>query len=112
MSLCRTARSSCGGAHLLTLGQSPYRRVGFEEICRVEGCSLSVEAQQRRHLPHTRNCSFSRLNDGRHNELQTEFKKHPERIRLQNPSGVGLLDVAATQDSRRLRSGCSIREPQ
>ena len=38
---------------------------------------------------------FLAAHDGRHNELQTEFKKHPERIRLQNQSGVGLLDVAA-----------------
>ena len=77
------------------MGQSPYRRAGFEEICRIEGCNLSVEAQQEAPLSPREKLLFLAAHDGRHNELQAEFKKHPERIRLKNPSGVGLLDMAA-----------------
>jgi GNAT superfamily N-acetyltransferase len=77
------------------LGQSPYRRVGFKEICRVEECNLSVEAQQETPLAPHEKVLFLAAHDGRHNELQLALKKYPKMIRLQNQSAVGLLDVAA-----------------
>ena len=50
---CRLAKTMGYEAAVLTAspnGESPYRRVGFREVCRVEACELSVEAQRHRPL--------------------------------------------------------------
>ena len=95
---CRFAADLGLEAAVLTAspqGQSPYRRVGFKEICRVEESDLSVEAQQNEPLTAEQKEIFLTIGDGRFAEVRSVLSKNSEMIRLQNQSGVGLLDEAA-----------------
>lgn len=95
---CRFAADAGFEAAVLTSspkGQSPYTRVGFRQLCRVEACDLSPEAQQQDPLSNQDRELFVHVCAGRLARARLLLDTHPQKIHLQNQSGVGLLDAAA-----------------
>ena len=102
---CRFAAGAGFKAAVLTSspkGQSPYEHVGFRQICRVEACDLSPEAQQRKPLSTKEREVFVHVSDGRLARVRPLLDTHPQMIHLQNQSGVGLLDAAAYMHRSRM----------
>lgn len=94
---CRFAAGLGFAAAVLTSspnGQSPYRRVGFKQICRIEASDASPEARQKTPLTAEQKEMFLVVCAG-HLATVRSLLKNADTIQLQNQSGVGLLDAAA-----------------
>ena len=76
----------------------------------MEACDLSPEAQQQDPLSNQDRELFVHVCAGRLARARLQLDTHPQKIHLQNQSGVGLLDAAAHQASYAYaRSGCRFR---
>ena len=77
------------------LGESVYRRVGFEEVSRTEDCSLSPGAQRKRSLKPAQQAMFMAVCAGDVSRMEKLIRRDRKMIKLRNQSGVTLLQAAA-----------------